>query len=319
MNNVLDFILTKEGRRAVEVFTRQIVSPSRAVTRGSALDATVGCRWWQMMYAILVLLPYPLSTLLVWSKGINASSEWKTYQEMVEIVQAIVSQIESYYWTPLYSILYKNKVIECDKNHSGEPCLRIMNKSFVDSATDGRYYVCTYWGDLIGHYFVLERRHPTWYISSSYGSAWVRVPVQTQEVPEQELRDWLEAIYENDGKNQENGEVRDIIERFYIRYFLEGNLFTRYSENEPKSRRGLIVPREIGIKKEVKTSLNGPLRVGYIESMEEYIGTIVTNTMGHSGGSDMYKRVSNRRNRKQRLTRRGIRKSHRQRTKRNRR
>ena len=150
MNDIVAFLLTKQGRRAVEVFTRNVIPGCRAVTRGLVQQATVGCRWWQIVYAILVSLPYPLSTLLVWSKGVNKSSEWKTYQEMMEVTRAVIQQLETYRWSSLYSILYRNRVVECpDEVPPEEPCLRRMNASFVDSAPDGRYYTCLYTGDTI--------------------------------------------------------------------------------------------------------------------------------------------------------------------------
>lgn len=284
MDNDITFLLTKQGRRAVEVFTRQVMPRCGIMTRGSVQQATVGCRWWQLVYAILVSLPYPMSTLLVWSKGMNVSSEWKRYQEgakryqeMVDVTRAVIQQIEAYRGSSLYSILYRNQAVEC-AHGSGEPCLRRINASFVDSAADGRYYVCLYKADIIGHYFIIERRRPFWYISSSYGSEWVRVPVQTQEVPENELREWLDAI-EHMGKENRDEEDTRILERFFIHYFLEGGLPVRYSENEPKERRGRPIPSHIGIAKEVEIALHGPLHIGYIESMEEYIQDMVANTV----------------------------------------
>lgn len=285
MNDLVPFLLTKEGRRAVEVFTRNVTPQCRTVTRGSVHQATVGCRWWQIVYAILVSLPYPLSTLLVWSKGVNKSSEWKTYQEMMEVTRTVIQQLETYRWSSLYSILYRNRVVECpDEVPPEEPCLRRMNASFVDSAPDGRYYTCLYTGDTIGHYFVIERQYPSWYLSSSYGSEWVRVPVQTQEVPEDELREWLtvmDHMGEESDKKGESEEDQRILEQFYIRYFLKGGLPMRYSENAANKLQGRPIPLEVGIAKELEIALHGPLRIGYIESMEEYILSIVKNTVGN--------------------------------------
>ena len=279
MNDIVAFIRTKEGRRAVEVFTRQVAPRCQTATRGLVQQATVGCRWWQLVYAILVSLPYPLSTLLVWSKGLNHSSEWKQYQEMIGVAQAIIRQIEAYRWSSLYSILYRNRPVECpDAAPSSEPCLRRMDASFVDSATDGRYYTCLYTENNIGHYFVIERRRPSWYLSSSYGSEWVRVPVQTQEVPEDDLREWIDII----GRmGEESEEERRILERFYIHYFLEGGLPMSYSQNTSKGLQGRPIPSEVGIAKEVEIALDGPLHIGYIESMEEHIQGIVESMVGN--------------------------------------
>lgn len=271
----LDYLLSKDGRRAVEVFTRQIMVTNRTVTRGSATNSTVGCRWWQLVYAILVSLPYPPSTILTWSKGINSPEEWHIYQEMVEVVRAVVKQIETYKRSALFKILYNNRVIECAPNVEG-PCIRQIDPSFFSTSPDGRYYMCIYGDEFVTHYFVLQLREGIWYLSSSYGSGFVRVPVQTKEVTEDELYHFVEALQKNE--NGAGAGARHVIEQFYGKYFLEGGLSTRYSENEP--RRGKQIPAETGISEELKVALSGTLRIGYIESMEEYIQQLVKDTVG---------------------------------------
>lgn len=284
----LDYLLSKDGRRAVEVFTRQIMVTNRAVTRGSATNSTVGCRWWQLVYAILVSLPYPPSTILTWSKGINSPEEWHVYQEMVGVVQAVVKQIETYKRSTLFKILYNNLAIECAPNVEG-PCIRQIDPSFFSTSPDGRYYMCIYGDEFIGHYFILQRREGIWYISSSYGSGFVRVPVQTKEVTEDELYHFVDALQTED-KNSHY-----IIKQFYGKYFLEGGLSTRYSENEPTRRRGKLIPSETGISEELKVALSGSLRIGYIESMEEYIQQLVKDTVGLETEGGGKKRASKRR------------------------
>ena len=286
----LDYLLSKDGRRAVEVFTRHIMATNRAVTRGSATNSTVGCRWWQLVYAILVSLPYPPSTILTWSKGINSPDEWRIYQEMVGVVRAVVKQIETYKRSSLFKILYNNLAIECAPN-ADSPCIRRIDPSFFSTSPDGRYYMCIYGDEFIGHYFVLQQRDGIWYLSSSYGSGFVRVPVQTKEVTEDELYHFVDAIQKNENGN---GTGTPVIEQFYGKYFLEGGLSTRYSENEPR-RRGKQIPAETGISEELKVALSGTLHIGYIESMEEYIQQLVKDTVGSEAEGGAKKRVSKRR------------------------
>jgi hypothetical protein len=204
---------------------------------------------------------------------------------MIEDARSVIKMVNTYRYSPLYQILYRNRVVECSSSDKGGPCIRTMDIPFINAASDGRYYGCTYKGDNIGHYFILERYRSKWYISSSYGSEWVSVPVYIKEVSENDLREFLEAMSEV-GNTVENAveDVKTVIREFFTKYFLEGGLPKRYSNNESRKLRGRYIKTNNGISKELEIVLRGPLRIGYIESMEEYIQSLVTNSSTHHNG-----------------------------------
>jgi hypothetical protein len=264
----LDILSTEEGTEAIGVFAGEIVR-CRAVTRTGAAGATVGCRWWQLVYAILVSLPFPPVTLLEWNKGVNRS---RAYDEMVEQARAVARHMERSRFSTIYRLLYRNEAVLCgDKAQDveeQEPCLRPMGAGWITTSShEGkRYYVCTHRNGVIGHYFVLERRRDSWYILSSYGSEWVRVPLRIHPVTEEELEGFLVATKTGD---------RSVVNEFFLRYFLEGGLPQRYSEDEPDRVRGRVIPLNVGIRRELEIVTREPFEVGYIDGMEETIRSVV--------------------------------------------
>lgn len=284
----LGVLSTEEGAEAMGVFAGQIMRCG-AVTRTGAAGATVGCRWWQLVYAILVSLPFPPVTLLEWKQGVNRS---RAYDEMVEQARVVVRHVERSRFTSLHRLLYRNEVVRCDASDASavgdqEPCLRPMEAGWVATASqkDKRYYVCTHRGGVIGHYFVLERRRGAWYILSSYGSEWVRVPFRIHRVTEEELEGFLAAV-------SGTGADPSVVRAFFLTYFLEGGLPQRYSENEPERVRGRIIPLNVGIRRELEVVTREPFEVGYIEGMEETLREWVERTEGGRGGASSHARLT---------------------------
>jgi hypothetical protein len=290
----VDVLSTKEGAEAIGVFAGQIMRCG-SLTRTGAVGATVGCRWWQLVYAILVSLPFPPATLLEWKQGIHRS---RAYDEMVEQARAVVRHVERSRYSSLYRLLYRNEAVLCDaesKEHDQEPCLRPMKTGWIATATKKRYYVCTHRAGVIGHYFVLEKHRGAWYILSSYGSEWVRVPLRIHRVSKEEIEALLNAP-------SNTTTVTD----FFLRYFLEGGLPQRYSEDEPDHLRGRVIPLKEGIRRELEIVTREPFEVGYIEGMEETIRSFIH---GMEGGqkpplSARARRVKQRRGRRRRTIRR---------------
>jgi hypothetical protein len=183
------------------------------------------------------------------------------------------------------------------------PCIREMDGSFVSRARDGRYYTCIYsTKGIIGHYFVLLRQDGKWYISSSYGSEWVRIPVRTQEIPVEDLQDMLDA-FQAPGEE----ENRQLLDTLFRRYFLEGGLRMLYSPSEYEanaSLKGKVIPPALGIQKELNTVLSSSdaLRIGFIEHMEENISEIVRGMIPEKvmGGLSLLTRSSKRSSRTKR-------------------
>jgi len=261
----LEVLSTEEGQEAIGVFAREIMRSCGSITRMGAAGATVGCRWWQLVYAILVSLPFPPVTLLDWKKGINRS---RAYDEMVEQARFVVRHVERSRYSSLYRLLYRNEAVVCEskeqeqeQEQEQEPCLRPMSTL---PQSPGRYYVCTHRNGTIGHYFVLEKHQGSWYILSSYGSEWVRVPFHIHPISEEEVKAFLEASSRDSGNPL-------VIRDFFLRYFLEGGLPQRYSENEPDRIRGRVIPLNVGIRRELEIVMREPFEVGYIEGMEETI------------------------------------------------
>ena len=278
------FLSTEEGAEAVGVFAGQILR-CRTVTRMGAAGATVGCRWWQLVYAILVSLPFAPSTLLEWKKGIQERGI--SYSVMVERARSVIRMIERDRYSTLNRLLYRNEAVHCrteDKeNKEKEPCIRPMGSGWVSTAPAGRYYVCTHRNGVIGHYFVLEKLKKsnrfTWEILSSYGSEWMRVPFRLSRVREEELESFLAST------SMVTDAERGVVEAFFSRYFLEGGLTQRYSEDEPVSLRGQIIPSAVGVRKELDIIGRDAFEVGYIDGMEETVRVLVRSAEMEGGRS----------------------------------
>jgi hypothetical protein len=234
-----------------------------------------------MIYAILMKIPYPVSSLLLraWKEGATDP----LYEKTVTVVKQVIHAIERSPYSALYQLLYRGKVLTCEEKEEKEnvPCIREMNVAFLDTAQDGHYYSCLYHSNgNIGHYFVLIRQDGRWYLSSSYGSEWVRVPLRTQEVPVEDLRMALEAI---ENKND------TALEPFFRRYFLDGGLRMLYSDSQYEATpalKGKVIPHELGVRRELDIVLTSghTLHMGFIEHMEEHVGMMVRDILPLVGG-----------------------------------
>lgn len=272
LNSWIRFLSTKEGAEAAGVFAGQL-GGCRALTRRGTKEATIGCRWWQMIYAILVSLPFAPSVLLEWKKGIQERST--RYADLLEQAQFILRQIERDRTSTLNRILYQNEALVCEAEaETKEPCLRSVGMGWVRDQPNGRYYMCTYREGSIGHYFVLEKQGRAWYILSSYGSEWIRTPFRLSRVSAEEIEGFLSST------NMTTDEERRYVEEFFSRYFLEGGLPQRYSEDESESLQGRVIPAPIGIQQEWKIVGRTGFQVGRIEGMEEAIRDLARSEGG---------------------------------------
>jgi hypothetical protein len=281
-------ILQSKEKREIEFFTSQLVTRSGPITRSMVDRSTVGCRWWQLVYAILVTLPYDLSTL--------------RHLSTVSKVTRVLDNIRQNKYHPYYQLFYNNQVIECSESNDTIPCVDPIDSAFFRKTDEGNFYGVIYadredGSSTILHYFVLhahkENSKLRWWISSSYGSEYVRIPVQTKEVSIEQLETFVEAITDPDSN-------REILSEFFTDYFLQGGLPLRFSEENVEansSLRGKYIPSEIGIKKEIAATLDGrtisSLNVGVIRGLEDYVEGLLEEDNSMNGG-----------NRPSRLTRR---------------
>lgn len=260
-NSWIPFLSTPEGAEAVGAVAGQLGKKCGALTRASVKGATVGCRWWQLLYAILVSLPFEPSVLLEWKKGVH--EQRGEYAALLEQGKAIIRQVERDRTSSLYRILYQNEAVMCDESKEAkEPCLRPLKADWMNHK---RYYLCTHRGGIIGHYFVLEKAGRSWYILSSYGSEWVRVPFRLSRVSVEEIEAFLASV----GMTTE--QEKATVGAFFSRYFLEGGLSQRYSEDESEALVGRIIPPSVGIQKEWDIVGRTGFEVSVIDGMEEEI------------------------------------------------
>jgi len=318
----LSMLFTEEGQRAIDLFSAHLKKRQCVRTRHMLRSETVGCRWWQMVYAILMVVPYPAPSLLLraWREGVSDPQ----YIQLIEVVKGAIDMIQSSPRSSLHRMLYGGEVLRCAGAGAEEeeekgislPCMRDMDRSFIDTAEDGRYYACLYHSTadqadqgLIDHYFVLIRHEGRWYVSSSYGSEWVHVPLRTQEIPMEDLRAMVGAMEEGVGV----GNHRRMLEGMFRRYFLDGGLRKLYSEEQYEGDprlRGKVIPQAMGIQRELNTVLTAErsLRIGFIEHMEENMRDVVQYVLPVEGGgvrrrrsTRMRRGQTNRKGRKRRV------------------
>ncbi len=268
-------ILQSKEKREIEFFTSQLVTRSGPITRSMVDRATVGCRWWQLVYAILVTLPYKRSIL----------QETSTVSKVI----GVLDRIRENKYHPYYQLFYNNRVVECSESKDTIPCIDPIDSPFFRQTDEGNFYGVIYadredGSSTILHYFVLhchrEDARTRWWVSSSYGSEYVRIPVQTKEVSIDQLETFVEAI-------MDPVENRDILSEFFTEYFLQGGLPIRFSEENVESNsslRGKYIPSEIGIKKEIAATLDGrtisSLHVGIIKGLEDYVSYLLHESHG---------------------------------------
>ena len=314
----LSMLFTEEGQRAIDLFSAHLKKRQCVRTRHMLRSETVGCRWWQMVYAILMVVPYPAPSLLLraWREGVSDPQ----YIQLIEVVKGAIDVIQSSPRSSLHRMLYGGEVLRCagadEEKGISLPCMRDMDRSFIDTAEDGRYYACLYHSTadqgLIDHYFVLIRHEGRWYVSSSYGSEWVHVPLRTQEIPMEDLRAMVGAMEEGVGV----GNHRRMLEGMFRRYFLDGGLRKLYSEEQYEGDprlRGKVIPQAMGIQRELNTVLTAErsLRIGFIEHMEENMRDVVQYVLPVEGGGVSRRRSQSQRQRSSRSPRRRRSRSHR--------
>jgi hypothetical protein len=268
-------VLQSKEKREIEFFTSQLVTRSGPITRSMVDRSTVGCRWWQLVYAILVTLPYERAAL-------------QTPSTVSKVTQ-VLDRIRENKYHPYYQLFYNNHVVECSETKDTIPCVNPIHPGFTGQTDGGNFYGVIYadrdnGSSTILHYFVLhghrERGRTRWWISSSYGSEYVRIPVQTKEVSADQLETFLDAITDPQAN-------RDLLGEFFTAYFLQGGLPLRFSEENVEansSLKGKYIPSEIGIKKEIAATLNGrtisSLHVGVIHGLEDYIAYLLEDIHG---------------------------------------
>jgi len=213
-NDLIQFIANDKYHSADHLIYNVLDNPDKELLlRSNTRSSTKGCKYWQLILAILVLIqnfykiPNLITTIL--RNGISLNNK-DIYDRLSELVHKIYKQIMSNKRSAFDSFFVNNNgdtlVEECDN---------------IDKLQEGVNFLCLY--DInknknkkhISHYFSVIKIADKYYCTSSYGSDFVTVPYYTLKL---DIKDFDALIQAYKNNNIE------IIKYFYNKYFFKGNI-----------------------------------------------------------------------------------------------
>jgi hypothetical protein len=245
-------------------------------TRSRLQVATTGCRFWQLFYAMLwycILENKKILSLLTMKYNLN---EHDMYDRLLQQLQRAVRVLYQDRSSSFHKLIFGNKGSLCTED--SVVCIRPYEPRLLSK--EGNHYLCIYIerpdnSITLSHYFTIIHLDNAYYLTSSYGSDYVRAPYRVQAIQIEELNQ-LHASLE-DHTLQENKE--QIVE-FYMKYFLQGNLPPFYSEEDVEGNPKLKGKRVLnGVYQEIKVVFNGKengaIHIGVVDPYSSEIAGIM--------------------------------------------
>ena len=258
----------------VSILLFEIASCDKRFTRTQKTLATISCRVWQLSLCILTLIKTYLNTLDIMRLDY---SDLK-YRLFILLCKDISNKVvDAQYHTlqlnyALYELIFLNRPNNMVKIYTGIEQLKVGNN-----------YMCIHNNIGTSHYFTIIKTKSssrtqsadTYYLNSSYGSEYVNVSQYTTPLDIAELQELIIAL----SYDKTHEESKNSINRFYLKYFLNGNLYIPPNKEE----RGELEKRLTstnGPQNEIETIINyRPLYIGIIPEYESHLRTIMDPLM----------------------------------------
>lgn len=298
LTKYIELLSTPNGRFNVnriyhEVFRTLFGRNSIATRRGLQL-ATTGCRFWQLFYAMLWHFIQQKKEILAWLDrphrlSHSSSSNEDRNESILSMLETGIHRVYQDSSSVFHKLVYGNKGKICsDSSPPSDVCVHPYQPG-LSLSQDGNYYLCIYIdrpdGTIdISHYFTVIHVGTEYYLTSSYGSDYVRVPYRIQPLPIEDLNQLQDSL-----SHLANPLHKEKIVEFYMTYFLQGNLPPFYSEENVEGNPALKGKRVLnGQSREIKEVFNGKeegtIHVGILSGYESEIEKIMNSSWRNRGG-----------------------------------
>ena len=262
-------------------FLQNCLTNRKITTRSVGRLATAACRIWQLQYCILTL---------IYDKPKYRDFALHEDSKFLNILCNPYYNIFSSPTSKLYNFISQNNLPE-DRSVL---CYADNSENFEQYIKDDIHtniYLCVYGRDKntntifrngVCHYFTIikervksdkvmsdEEMSYKYYLTSSYGSSWIKVPYGIIEIDN--IEDFFTFCKQL--KDTITLENRKAIDEFMKKYFLSNGVKQRYSEDDIDNAKGLFplwIPVNLGIEKEIKYILDNSLMNFDIAIIENY-------------------------------------------------
>lgn len=277
LQKYVDLLMNPRYRISMNRLYRNVFGGNSISTRYKLQVTTSGCRFWQLFYGMLwycIQEDKKILSLLSMNYNLNHRDPYNT---LLDKLKGAVDVLDNNHHSYFHKLIYGNKGYLCSDN--SVVCIQPYQPQ-SSLSREGNHYLCIYIERPnntidISHYFTIIHLNGSYYLTSSYGSYYVRVPYHVQAFPIEDL-DHLHTSLEQytEEKNKET------IVEFYMKYFLQGNLPPFYSEENvegnPKLKGKRILNGQYREIKEVfNDKENGTIRIGVIDQYSSEIAGIM--------------------------------------------
>jgi len=269
-------------------FLQNCIKNRKITTRAIGRLATTGCWKWQLQYCILTL---------IYGKGKN-----HVLHENPDFLNILCNPYHYIFSLPsqspvLYDFITRNN-LPTKPPEPPEPPLKYLRyatqkeefESHIKDSRNKNIYLCMYgihkdgsiYQNEVAHYFTIIKNNEKFYLTSSYGSSWIKVPYGIVEITTEKLYEFCENLKNRalPAKGTEPDKKKDEgIATFMKTYFLSNGIEQRYSEDDIDNSSGLFslwIPVNYGVQKEIDYILtNSEMKfdIAIITNYEELVLT----------------------------------------------
>ena len=286
-------------------FLQNCLTNRKITTRSVGRLATAACRIWQLQYCILTLIydkpKYRDFALHEDSKFLNIlcnpyynifsspTSKLYNFISQNDLPKKLPKNLPEDLSEDLPEDLPEDRSVLCYVDN------KVDFEKYIKNDIHTNIYLCVYGRDKrdksnktisrngVCHYFTIIKEHNNYYLTSSYGSSWIKVPYGIIEI--QDIEDFFKFCEQlaqlaqlKDTTTPENITAnRKAIAEFMEKYFLSNGVKQRYSDDDIDNAAGLFslwIPVNLGIEKEINYILDNYLMnfdIAIITNYEELV------------------------------------------------
>ena len=257
----MDFLSVLKNKKLTNKLLSYISICDKSIikTRNSELRQTASCRMWQFKYIVLYLINQKNDNVIL--------NNIHNLKKISSILTNICNLI-SIFIIQKHPFLYKLIVLNRLENIT--PIFEIDQLIIANEYEN--FCMCIYSpiNLFILHYFTIIYNKSKFYITSSYGSDFVCVPQNTIELDIMEFNNFCLELTQNN---------EDIINTFFKKYFLLGNMKKRYNnntiENINPGLKSKWISSNNGIDLELQHIIDNKKQVGLMDEYQEKVEELI--------------------------------------------
>ena len=317
LQRYIDRLRDKYFKHNIQQLYLKIYQVDKPATRAIVRDATSGCRFWQLVYAMLwksIQDKDEILDILGKTYELQNKTYMHLYQSLLERCTTTVSNIQTDKDSNLYRIIFGNDALECLDNDPAV-CIAPYNEHTHERIAhrNGIYYLCIYIkrpkhpnypdrSNTISHYFTIVHVNRKYYIISSYGCDYICASYDVLDLDMGRLATFYHAL--SDVNNEDN---KGLITAFYMDYFLHNSNPPYYSYDQVEGDTSLKGKRvKNGPAKEILDVFDQVEGTTFHMGIFDRYASAVQAFMPILGGSRRIRRTRRIRRNKKRSTRRRV-------------